>query len=226
MRIKQIIGESFIVHDVDPDAIYDAFKKSYESQTGAAWSKEKFLSRTQGWTFYGDENGFLSVRIQRGGMKKLVGAAGDPRSILKGLTEFQAEGGPIWGAMSAPLAAMAKKRGMIVPHTYMGGPFFIKTLLPLIPASVFGGVEPKVTGDGGIVSTYDDVGAATKYLVGNKAYFASAVKMPEIAQKITEVPGLKTFLKLIALGVNESLSELSDASAEVRDVDLWEAKRT
>lgn len=198
--LPQQIQESFSINEMDPEQAYRIFSKSYEDQTGASWSKDKFLSRATGWTFYGEpEKGFVAVRRQNSGMKKLVGVAGDPKAILKGLGELQQEGGAIWGAVSSDLAKMARKRGMVVPHLFPGGAFFIKQLVKFIPPHVFGGIEPKVSNDGGMVFDYGDVGPATKYLIGNKEYFTQAIKMPQIADKIASVPGLKAFLKLIGI---------------------------
>lgn len=201
--LESKVNESFYLTPNNQDAVFQAFKRSYEEETGAAWSEGKFLSRARNWTFYGDDKGFVAVREQRSGMKKLVGVAGDPKSILKGLAELQADGGPIWGAVSAPLAQMAKKRGMIVPHLYPGGAFFIKALVKVIPSYVFGGYEPVVTKDGGVQFSYDDVGTHTKYLIGNKEYFVSALKLPGIVEKIKEVPGLMSAIRM--MGLTETL---------------------
>jgi hypothetical protein len=195
------VDEDFHIQDVgDIDHFYGVFKQSYEDSTGAAWSEDKLLSRARNWTFYGDEEGFVAVRVQGSGMKKLVAAAGNPRGVVKGLTELQASGGPIWGAVSAPLAMMAKKRGMIVPHLIPGGPFFIKVLAKTIPPSVFGGHEPVVTKDGGLVFSYEDVGETTKYIIGNKAYFAHMLELPHVIEQLKKVPGLERFLKMIGIG--------------------------
>ena len=200
---KFIIKEQFRIDDVtDLDSFYQTFKKSYEDQTGSAWSEDKLLSRARNWTFYGDEQGFVAVRVQGSGMKKLVAVAGNPRSIAKGLGELEASGGPIWGAVSAPLAMMAKKRGMIVPNLIPGGALFIKALAKTIPSSVWGGYEPKVTKDGGLLFSFDDVGTTTKYVIGNRAYFEAMVKLPNVADAIKRVPGLGSFLK--ALGFSQS----------------------
>jgi hypothetical protein len=201
MRISDFLTEQFTLYDADPDRLYDLFKTSYEDSTGAAWGRDKLLSRARNWTFYGDpDKGFVAVREQRSGMKKLVAVAGEPRSIMKGLAELQAAGGPIWGAVSEPLAMAAKKRGMIVPHTLMGGPFFIKALVKTIPAEVFGGYNPVVTKDGGIQFSYEDVGTVTKYLIGNKEYFLAALKIPQIQEAIAKVPGLSRVIRLMGLG--------------------------
>lgn len=199
-EFRSSLDEDFRINDIeDRDAFYDVFKRSYEDQTGMAWSEDKLFSRARNWTFFGDEKGFVAVRVQNSGLKKMVAVAGDPRSIIKGIVELQASGGPIWGAVSAPLASMAKKRGMIVPHLVLGGPFVIKVLAKVIPPSVFGGHEPKVTKDGGLVFDYEDIGTTTKYIVGNKEYFSSLFKMPDMQAALKHVPGIKQFMQLIGL---------------------------
>ena len=237
-EFKAGLNESFTLNSLDDDQtdrLVSTFQKSYEAQTGSSWAEDKLLSRARNWTFYGDENGYLAVRVQASGMKKMVAVAGDPKSILKGMAELQAEGGPIWGAVSGELAAVAKKRGMIVPHLFPGGALLIKTLAKSIPASVFGGVEPKVTDNGGIVLDYDDTGSATKYFVGNKEYFQSALKLPMVASQVSNLPGLKPLLKL--MGLNETIeisklyhgtstgqfTKLREAEYEAKDFSLSEA---
>lgn len=180
--------------------LFDSFKDSYEKETGSAWDRRKFDSRAHDWDFHGDDDGFIAVRPQRSGMKKLVGVAGNPRSIIKGMDSLQAEGGPIWGAVSSPLAAMAKKRGMIVPHLHFGGPFMIKKIIEQIPDYVFGGVRPKVLPDGGLELDYPDVGKVTKYMVVNKDYLKELSGMPAVARAIKENPVAKTFMKLVGHG--------------------------
>lgn len=200
------LNESFTLDSLDDsgvDRLVATFRNSYEAQTGSSWAEDKLLSRASNWTFYGDENGYLAVRKQASGMKKMVAVAGDPKSVLKGMAELQAEGGPIWGAVSGELANVAKKRGMIVPHLIPGGTMLVKALAAAIPASVFGGVKPEVTDNGGIRMDYDDVGSTTKFFVGNKEYFQSAMKMPMIASKIGSIPGLKQVVGL--MGLNESV---------------------
>ena len=199
MRYSEIVNEGFRLDHENIDHVYNIFKKSYEEQTGVSWSREKFLSRAKGWEFFGDQNGFVAIRKQYSGPKKLVGAAGDPRSVLKGLSELQAEGGPIWGAVSEPLARAAKKRGLIVPSFFPGGGLLIKTLISTIPDSVFGGMKPTVNNDGSLTMDYEDTGTATKYLIGNKEYFAHAMKLPEIAEKLKTIPGVTMLLKMMGV---------------------------
>ena len=195
-----VLKESFSAQDVDPDQLYNTFKKSYEDSTGTSWSRDKLFSRARDWKFFGDETGFVAIRQQRSGMKKLVAVAGNPRSILKGLDELAKEGGPIWGAVSEEMIPMAKRRGFIAPHQIPGGTFFIKMLMKAIPSYVFGGVEPVVGNDGSITLDYADVGSAKKYIIGNKEYFAFMTKIPDVSEYLQKVPGLDAFLKMIGLG--------------------------
>jgi hypothetical protein len=193
------LTESFRLADVDTEELYQTFKKSYEAETGASWSKDKMLERARNWEFFGEPTGFVAIRRQASGMVKLVATAGDFKGIMRGFSELQNEGGPLWGAVSNQLARIAKSRGMIVPHLMPGGPTFIKLMVPMIPAAVFGGFEPKINDDGGMTFEYDDVGAATKYLIGNKEYFKMAIANNNLSSYISKVPGLKQFLALIGL---------------------------
>jgi hypothetical protein len=184
---------------IDLRRAYEVFRRSYEAETGVSWSEEKFISRAQNWTFYGDADGYVAIRRQRSGMNKLVGIAGDPRSIIRGLGELQHDPAPLWGAVSAPLARMAAKRGLIAPHLYMGGALLIRTLMAMVPASVFGGDKPEVTKDGGLVFNYSDTGTAVKYLIGNKEYFRRAIRQPEVADRLRAIPGASMVLRLLGL---------------------------
>lgn len=203
------ITEAMSFDELDPEHAYEIFRRSYEAETGTSWSKEKFISRARWWTFFGDSEGYVAIRVQRSGFKKLVGVAGNPRSILRGLTELQQEGGPIWGAVSAPLAQMAKKRGMIVPHLIPGGPLFIRALVTMIPPEVFGGIKPRVQRDGGIILDYADVGTAVKYLIGSKEYFQKILGISGVVEKLKAIPGAKMVLRLMGLSMpmNESQDE-------------------
>ena len=192
----------FTYDELDPQQrqrLFGMFEDSYKRETGQAWSQPKFESRASNWQFYGDEDGFVAVRPQRSGMKKLVGVAGSPKSIIKGIEALKDEGGPIWGAVSSPLAAMAKKRGLIVPHLHFGGPTLIKALVSQVPASVFGGVKPTVQPDGGLELDYPDVGKATKYMVVNKEYLKHLTGLPQMADAVKSNPVVKTFLKLVGV---------------------------
>lgn len=154
------------------------------------------MQRARNWTFYGDETGFVAFREQASGMRKLVGVAGDTAGVVKGLKRLMDEGKPVWGAVSARLAAASKRFGLIAPHQYMGGPLVIKLIMASIPSSVFGGVKPVVNKDGGVTLDYDDTGSAVKYFVANKAYFAGLKDQPMFA-KYTGSKVVKGFLNRV-----------------------------
>lgn len=179
------------IQNLDLDKAYEIFKQSYEQETGASWSKDKFLNRAYDWTFYGDETGFIAVRFQRSGLAKLVGAAGNPRGILKGIKELQAENKPVWGMASANIAAQLEKLGFIRPPAKM-----LKVIAKIIPKSVFGGVDYTVNTDGSLTFNYNDVGAATKYFVANKLYFISILDQIKSGNHIP----IPTFTKVMIAG--------------------------
>lgn len=185
------------LYDFDPDRLYDIFKNSYDEATGASWTKEKFMQRARNWTFYGDDTGFVAFRAQASGMRKLVGVAGDTAGVIKGLKRLQDENKPVWGAVSGRLAAASKRFGLIAPHTYLGGPMVIKLLMKSIPASVFGGVTPKINSDGGVTLDYDDTGSAVKYFVANKEYFKQLATQPQFRDNITNSVVLKFIEKVL-----------------------------
>lgn len=153
--------------DIDLEDAYEIFKKSYSKSTGQSWDKDKFMYRAYNWTFYGEEDGFVAVRHQRSGAIKLVGMAGNPRSIMKGMNDVIDEGGPIWGMMDKRFVDILVKRYKFVsPPSYI-----IKVLIKFIPKSVFGGVDFVVNNDGSVTLDYEDVGKATKYFVANREYY-------------------------------------------------------
>lgn len=201
MYIRNLFEQSRRLDDFDIDKVYEIFRDSYMKETGQSWSKEKFISRARNWTFYGSEDGFVAVRIQRSGMKKLVGVAGNAKAVGAALQELISDGGPIWGAVSDRLARGAKRYGFIAPHTIIGGPTVIRALVGIIPPAVFGGYTPVVTKDGGLSIDYDDVGSTVKYMIGNKEYFKQLTGLPQAKEALLKVPGLGTFLKFI--GVNQ-----------------------
>ena len=161
--------------NLDSDQLYDIFKTSYDDATGKSWSREKFMSRASNWTFYGNDKGFVAFREQSSGMRKLVGVAGDSSGVVLGLKQLKDEGKPVWGAVSDKLARAAKRFGFIAPHLLPGGKLAIKTLVSMIPKSVFGGITPEVTSDGGVTLSYDDIGDTKKFLIGNREYFSTLV---------------------------------------------------
>lgn len=195
---KELMLESFILDDDNIDHIYDVFADSYLKSTGTTWSKEQFIRRARQWDFYGDENGYIAVRSQRSGYVKLVGVAGAPRSILKGLHEIQQLNLPLWGAVSAPIALMAKKQGFIYPSSIPGGKLIIRAIFNMIDPSVFGGMVD-ITNDGQISIDTKDFGTVEKEIIFNKTYLRKLISSPEFTEKLEKIPGIKLFLKLCGI---------------------------
>lgn len=194
----------FRLTDTNQDNLYTKFKDTYEKSTGASWTRDKFLSRARHWEFYGSEDGFVSLRPQRSGFYKLVGMAGSPQGILAGMGELQASHQPVWGAVSETLSRVAKRKGMIVPHTVPGGVMVLRAIMKSIPASVFGGADIEISKNGSVQMEYDDVGKAEKYFVCNKEYLMKLSKMPEFIEKISVVPGAKMFFKLFGIDLTNT----------------------
>lgn len=182
-------------HQVDLTKAYDLFKQSYENATGVAWTFDKFIDRAHNWTFYGDDDGYVTVRIQQSGMVKLVGVAGKPKKVITGFREMVNDNAnkPIWGTVSLDIAKMIVKldpkfRILSVPGGVVGKLLF-KTIKSVIPASVFGGADVLgVNPDGTIQFNYPDIGAANKVLIGTPEYFdvlkqkVMQLNMPDFAK--------------------------------------------
>ncbi len=170
------------IENLDLDQAFDVFQKSYQKATGKAWDKDKFIERAQNWEFFGDNSGFITVRIQRSGLVKLVGVAGNPKSVLRGINDLQSKYGnkPIWGMVSLELAKMAEKKGMKVlrvENTWANRMLF-SFFSRVIPSAVFG--DAKILGlnsDGTIKFQYGDIGETNKILIGNVHYFESLIKL-------------------------------------------------
>lgn len=146
--------------------IFNIFRDSYIKSTGTAWNRDKFDSRAYNWLFFGDENGFLTVRIQRSGFYKLTGCAGNSKSILKGIHELTDLNVPVWGVMTKNIADMlVKKFGYIQPSAEE-----IKKYIKLIPREVFGEANITVNDDGTLDMNYSDTGQIQKVFIGNKIY--------------------------------------------------------
>ena len=160
----------FSINDenIDKEKIYNTFKDTYEKSTGKSWSKEKFFNRSGDWRFYGDQNGYISVREQKSGMLKLTGMAGSLKSIIKGLEQLKKEEAPIWGMVTKDIASMANRVGFKSVDAQ-----FVKNNIHNIPSYVFGGAKIlSIQDDGGIVFQYSDVGESIKYLIGNDKYIS------------------------------------------------------
>lgn len=167
-----------ITSEEDFMSIYEIFRESYIAETGTAWSYEKFRSRASNWEFYPTNNpqldGFISVRRQRSGLVKLVGAAGNPKTVVKGFIELSKENNPAWGLMDRKLVNhIAKLPGWVTPSAKV-----INIVSKIIPPSVFGDAEFIINEDGGFEFIYSDIGKTKpKYLIANKKYYMSLIPM-------------------------------------------------
>lgn len=166
----KFINEEFKYDNLDWEKrtkIFNIFKASYEEAVGTSWSEDKFRQRASNWLFFGDENGFVTVRPQQSGFYKLTGVAGGIKSIMKGLAELKAANLPIWGMATKELTNILVGRyGFKTPNKIES-----MVLMKMIPTNVFGGVEYKKNSDGSITFQYPDVGESTKFFVGNDAYY-------------------------------------------------------
>lgn len=168
--------------EIDVDKAYSQFSDSYQKATGKSWDKNKFINKSSGWIFYGDDNGYIAVRPQGSGLYKLVGVAGNPKSILKGFEDLMSENKPTWGMVSAEIKDIITRKGFI------SAPGFItKFLTDQVPPQVLGNAIIKnVDLKGEVILEYPDIGTATKYFVANKEYYR---KLQEyIKNKTISVP--------------------------------------
>lgn len=175
--VNILLNETEFTYDtLDLDKAYDIFNKSYIISTGQSWEKDKFLERARNWTFFGDENGYVAVRPQSSGMVKLVGVAGSPKSIYKGIHEVKNKynNTPLWGMVSKDISTQMEKVGFksLKLKDDLKSKLFLKLIKAVIPSSVFGGaIINGINPDGTISFEYSDVGSANKVLVGNDSYF-------------------------------------------------------
>lgn len=198
----------FSIYDLTPDQkadLYEVFKTSYTQATGNAWSNSLFNRRATNWTFYGIidgvRTGVVAIRPQRSGLNKLVAIAGHPRSALAGIKLLMADkqNEPIWGMISAELVPTAKRMGLLTAHDQAGGPAFMRAVLSMIPAEVFGDSQIELLPDGGISVNVAEVGIVTKYLVFNKAYLQTLVKQAMFMLPAA-VPMIQMFIARLMFG--------------------------
>lgn len=163
----------------EQDALREVFRASYAQATGAAWSDDTFYDRARSWTFYGAlaPVGVVAVRKQRSGFWKLVGVAGHPRSVLKGIRELKEENAALWGAVSADMLPLCERMGLIAPHQKPENLPLIRMLVHQVPASVFGGYTPTVLSDGSLTLYVEDIGEVHKYLVVSPEYLKRAAPL-------------------------------------------------
>lgn len=166
---KQQINENIFSFNNLPndekDKIYNVFKSSYEKSTGRSWDQNKFNNKASGWQFFGDDEGFITVRKQNSGMYKLTGAAGSLKSIMRGIDELNNLNTPVWGLMTEKMAKILKnKYGYIMPPAFLS-----KYIFGIISKTILSDAD--INPNGSITLKYSDVGDSTKYFVANKLYY-------------------------------------------------------
>lgn len=168
-RYVSIFSEEYAFDQIDKEKTYNMFTTNYMKTTGQAWDRDTFMYKSQDYLFFGDDEGYLMVRPQQGNIYKLVGSAGNFRSVVKGIKELLALNKPVWGMVSKELVAPAQRYGFINPPSW-----FIKLLFTQIPIKKFAGsaTDVKLNSDGSITVKYPGFSKdAIKYFIANKEYF-------------------------------------------------------
>jgi len=182
-----LLESEFTLSEIDPESIYKVFKDSYDKSTGMSWDYNKFIQRSANWKFFGNTEGFVTVRVQKSGFWKITSCAGNPKGILKGLEELVSKNVPLWTAATGELSEMLKKKGFIVFKGMLYG-FAIKKFVEGIDKSVFGDDIEKVESDGGIIFNIDGK-KFKKYFCCNKEYLKSALKSDKVPETVKKILG-------------------------------------
>jgi len=182
-----LLESEFTISEIDSEKIYKVFKDSYTKSTGQSWDYNKFIQRSANWKFFGNTEGFVTVRIQKSGFWKITSCAGNPKGILKGLEELVSKNVPLWTAATGELSEMLKKKGFIVFKGMLYG-FAIKKFVEGIDKSVFGDDIEKVESDGGIIFNIDGK-KFKKYFCCNKEYLKSALKSDKVPETVKKILG-------------------------------------
>lgn len=166
----KVFYEAFTSSDINMDRAYEIFNDEYIKSTGKSWTKDKFLNRAKNWEFYGDNNGFITVRRQNSGYVKLVGAAGSDKSKFKGFKELISKNLPVWGMVDSKIYALLQKMGFRGPNM-IEQVAFKKMMNPEKMAGVLGGATINNVKGNEVTLTYPDIGTVTKYFVASPIYW-------------------------------------------------------
>ena len=154
--------------------LYEQFKDAYDKSVGQSWTRDKFISRLQNWTLYGNSDGFVTVREQPGGLIKLTGSAGNAKGILNGLEKLNSTDRPIWGFVTRNIGNMLIKKGFIAPNSILLKPLFsyLKTKINI--------GDNELTDNGSLIHTTDLGTKIEKIFVANREYFEFLLKNPDL----------------------------------------------
>jgi hypothetical protein len=176
--IKEEIYRYNQLSSEEQDLLYNIFKLSYDKSVGKSWNRNKFDFKSNDSIFYGNKDGFITVRNQNN-IYKLMTVAGSLNGIFLGLDELINQNVPIWGMMEDRLArVLVSKYGFIIDKNLSKSIFNIPNL-------IFGNSRHDINYDGTITIFYDDVGASRKQFVCNRNYLNYLLSL-DISKSIKE----------------------------------------
>ena len=194
-----------------------AAKEGREPNVVKPWDRGHFESRARSWSFYGDDNGYVTARFQQNkenpddSMFKLVGTAGSPKSQLKGFIELQKSGKAIWGVVTENIKDMAVRFGFITPSAES-----MKILRDFIPEGAKASeMISGINDDGSIqVNMPNSDQVITKFYIANDLYYKALAKsnLSKFDIEYTERVG-DLFLEFVKTGSDDALLDIFVESA-------------
>lgn len=157
--------------DLDFDAVYDLFTRSYLDATGNAQPREWFERHFRKWEFFGTDRGMVAIRRQRCGLIKLTGAAGNRSGVLRGIKEVLAMEKPTWSAVSKDLMVQTHRLGFITPPAWV-----IVAVMTAVGDRISKGRTISVNRNGSFNIEFANIGVVEKYFIANRLYYAWLVK--------------------------------------------------
>lgn len=201
-----------------------SYTKAYETELAKAqkegrkpnvvqpWTRPHFESRARSWSFYGDDNGYVTARYQNNkenpedSMFKLVGTAGSPKSQLKGFLELQKSGKAIWGVVTENIKDMAVRFGFITPSAES-----MKVLKTFIPEGAQASeMISGINDDGSVqVNVPNSDQVITKFYIANDIYYKTLAKnnLSKFDIQYNDQIG-DLFLEFVKSGSDDSLIDI------------------
>ncbi len=204
----QLFENMFKVQSLSPadqDLLFATFEKSYIDATGAAFSRNDFQWRAEGWEFYGSVEGGVSVRRQNSGGLKMTSCYGDIKEITAGFRDMIAKnpGVIIWGVMPQDLCRALEFLTRSTKDFKRLPGVIVKIAFPYLAKALgMHGAGASVGLDGG-VTVDTPAGPMKKFLIGNKNYFdflkdgienSDTTKLPIPAPVINTLKGMVNLL--------------------------------
>jgi len=154
----------------DQDELFKNFETSYLDATGAAFSRNDFQWRAEGWEFYGSVEGGVSVRRQNSGGLKITSSYGEIKEVMEGFRGMIAKNPNtvIWGMMPEKLCRaleiFTKKEFKRLPGV------LVKIVFPYLAKALGMHASGASAGLDGGVTVDTPAGPMKKYLLGNSVY--------------------------------------------------------